>query len=401
MIWLNRLANWLLLSPVLWGALSSTAFHLFLGTYHTRIAPWLLRCLTGQGESYVCTTLFFIAIAFVGKRCVYVAIQALALQRFAFDGANNTDLTKVGPEKQLESFEKHAWAKRSTLYRRLRDAWQLCNRQANRRLRPQQLEELANTDYDRIRVNYGLLRLLVWAIPSCASVSTILAIAESLEKIAPGNSSEVLTEGTQGLAAAFTVFALFVGLAILLVACRFILEQAEEHMLAGVDRQVSLALFEYLDDKADGSDAQVTHLQEVTESLKAIAGSLSQQAVVRRRAASDNIGAGQVSSPGLGPQDIEVAVQKAMAAALQGQPLAGVASTASTTIDGAGWKSLQQVLQKLAVVLEQQNAKLDAERLVSKQLSAILGEGLNDTQHSLRVRQGSEQGDDLVMMLDR
>src|SRR4029077_8232428 len=82
--------------------------------------------------------------------------------------------------------------------------------------------------------------------------------------------------------------------------------------------------------------------------------------------------------------DIGSVVQAAVATAIQRQPAMAVAGEPAG-LDSAGWKGLQHILQKLAYVLEQQNAKLESEGRVTKQLTTIIDEGLKETHPPLRI----------------
>ena len=61
MKWLDRFAERVFTSPLLWGGLVSVIFHTLLGRSQAWLPPWLVERLTGQWESYVCTTMFLIA----------------------------------------------------------------------------------------------------------------------------------------------------------------------------------------------------------------------------------------------------------------------------------------------------------------------------------------------------
>jgi hypothetical protein len=394
MKWLHRSTNQILFSPILWGVVSSTAFQVLLRRFDTAVAPWLRKYLTGQWDSYVCTTMFFVAVAFFVKRAVYLGIQWAAIQRCAGESTGDAEAGDQAAARMMDSMEQHAWATKSLLYRRLRDAWQF--RQQPGDQLSARLQELSDADAEGTHMSYGLLRLLIWAIPSCGCLATILAIAKSLEQITPGNPSAVLSAGTASLSEAFTTFAFFVGLAILLVVCKFVFEQAEQQLLRTVDHQTSFAFAAARGNSSPGSDSQVEQFQQLTDTLKAIAGSLSQQVVHPHRSAPEPVN--QRSSVGVSAQEMEQSMQRAIAAALQGQTASGVTASFGPA-DGSGWKALQQVLQKLAAVLEQQNAKLDAEGRVSKHLSAIIGEETEETQVPIRVsREGRHEGDLLTVM---
>lgn len=381
MKWLDRFAERLFSSPLLWGGAASFAFHVVLERSQVKLPPWLLERLTGQWESYVCTTMFFIAIAFVVRRCVWLGIQISTSYWFQTESLNAEGLETATLDKCLEVFENRKLARKSLLYRRLQDAQQFSQRQGNGSSLLAHLKELSDADYDRLHTSYGLMRMLIWAIPSCGSVATILAIAAVVEKLAAENSGDVLTGAAAGLSGAFNLFAFTVGLAIVLVVLKFAIEQAEQLMLGTIDRQVSLATAAEVEQKTAQSGLAGDQFRQLAELLKSVASSITQQ--------SQAISRIQGTAPGLAApaKDIDATVQTAIAAALARHGSINMAGEPST-LDGSGWKALQHVLQKLAHVLEQQNAKLETEGRVSKHLTTIIDEGLKETHSQLRMHDG-------------
>jgi len=377
---IDRIAGRLLTSPILWGGLLSGAVHFTLKKSTLMLPPWIVERLTGQWESYVCTTLFLIALAFVVIRCVGLAIQFRAWQRFEADGAAGEGETSAALEARLDSLESEGLGKRSVLCQRLRAVRQFLVRHDATTALPTHLKELSDEDYDRLHTDYGLIRTLIWAIPSCGSVATILAIAKVVEKLPSEASGDVLAEAAAGLSGAFNLFAFSVGLAIVLVVIKFALEQAEQLVLATIDKQVALTTAGEVGPQAGQPASQMAQFQQLTEMLKSVANSLAQQAQNSSRAQ------GAAPAAGAGTKDIEAAVQAAITAAMQRQPVSNFGGGGEmAAIDSAGWKSLQHVLQKLAHVLEQQNAKLESEGRVTKQLTTIIDEGLKETHPPLRI----------------
>jgi len=382
MKWLDRFAERLILSPLLWGGVGAFVFHFLLERSLIKLPLWLMERLTGQWESYVCTTMFWIALAFVVRRCVGLAVQIRAWQCFESDGLQ-ADGRQPPLAKRLEVLENHGWLKKSLLYRRLQDARQFCLRSDANSSLPTHLKELSDADYDRLHAQYGLIRTLIWAIPSCGSVATILAIAKVVERLPSENSADVLTGAAAGLSGAFNLFAFAVGLAVVLVILKFALEQTEQLMLATIDKQVNLATASESEGRSVQPTSQADQFRQLTELLKSMASSLAQQSQNASRIH------GATPAGGAPVKEIEAVVQTAIAAALQRQPSISVSGEA-TGLDNAGWKTLQHVLQKLAHVLEQQNAKLETEGRVSKHLTTIIDEGLKETPAPLRIHDGGQ-----------
>jgi len=378
MKWLDRFAERLFSSPLLWGGVLSCIFHVALDKIPIKLPTWLAQRLTGQWESYVCTTLFLIAIAFVVLRCIRLGVQIRACHRFESDGAPTEGSGPVPLARRLEELATDGWAKKSLLYRRLQEAQQLCQRPDTGTTLPSLLKELSDADHDRLHADYGLMRTLIWAIPSCGSVATILAIANTVERLPGDNSADVLASTAAGLAGAFHLFAFAVGLAIVLVVLKFAVEQGEQFILAAIDRQVSQAMPARIGERAGGPASPDNQLQQLTEVLKSVAHVLTQQSQSGSRMPA---AASAAAAP---TKDIEAVVQSAIAGALARQPALGMAGEPAS-LDSAGWKGLQQVLQKLVHVLEQQYAKVETEGRVSKQLTTIIDEGLKETNPPLRI----------------
>src|SRR4029079_18421820 len=171
MKWLDRFAERLLLSPILWGGLLSFGFHFFADRIPVKLPPWLMQRLTGQWESYVCTTLFFMALAFGIIRCIGLVIQFRVWQRFENDSLLTEGQQPITLQSHLESLESDALTTKSSLYKRLQDARQFCLRQDATSSLTTYLKERSESEYDRLHAQYGLMRMLIWAIPSCGSVA--------------------------------------------------------------------------------------------------------------------------------------------------------------------------------------------------------------------------------------
>jgi hypothetical protein len=203
-----------------------------------------------------------------------------------------------------------------------------------------------------------------------------------------------------GLSEAFNTFGFEVGLAILLFVARSLLEQAEQRLLAAVDRQVSLVMAEYLVGEDAAPQSQSRQLQQLTQTLESLASTLGQQSEFARRAQPLSRLASGTSSPEVPSKEIETAVQRAIASALERHtPLGPIGSPAA--LDAAGWKSLQQLLQRLADVLEQQNAQLETDGRVSKQLSAIIDEGPDPVEPRRAASPGPKRNRDFAATAGR
>lgn len=397
MVWLDRFTYRIVASPVLWGSAVAMAFHLLIRKSGDAIPPTVLRCLTGSWDTYLGTTLFFVAMAFIVVRTAEVLIDTWVLRQSVTgtDSSDNGSAERqngrskaVSATEQLELLEKNSWARRSHWFHRLQEAHRLASRYESPAEVSSQIQRLSDAHYDAFRQRYSVVRLLTWAIPSVGSIATVTAVAKAVELLTPGPSDAAFASVASGLSAAFQTFAFSIGLSVILVVVRQILEPLDQRVATLMDYRLE-QLFITETSSRSTNDSMQDQLRQLADGLRSISTTLAQQATLSRAGSPTPNGPSPSAAPasGMDPKDVELLVQRAVAAVAQRMPTAVVGSDGGgSSIDAAGWKSLQQVLQKLSHVLELQNAKLESEGRVSKHLSAIIDEGLSETRPALKVR---------------
>lgn len=384
MVWLDRFTYRIMASPILWGGVAATAFHFLVRKSGEAIPPALLRCLTGSWDAYLSTTMFCMALAFIVVRAVEMVSDYLAIRQ-SVPASDDARTPSVSPAEILENLDKNTFLRRSGWYQRLQEAHQLAKRSTASSDISSQLQVLSDSQFEQLRQRYSLARLLTWAIPSVGSVATVLAIAKAVELLSPGPSDAIFAAVASGLSAAFQTFAFTIGLSVALVVMRHLLEQIDHRIFSESDRQLERLFASTKDTKAAPADSMQDQLRQLADGLRSISTTLAQQVnVARINPGVPNVSVAAPSS-GMDPKEVELLVQRAVAAVAQRMPTTNVSNDGGS-IDAAGWKSLQQVLQKLAHVLELQNQKLESEGRVSKHLSAIIDEGLSETRPALKVR---------------
>lgn len=376
---LERVTERVLWSPLLWGGAMAFAFHSLLEFSSFNLPGWALDRLTGKWESYVCSSLFFVAVAFLAIRCISLISQVRAWQLCATQQTTD-DAEPASFEILLEPLEANSWLKDSVLARRLRDVCDFSQREGTAAALDARMKQLSDADYDRLYTDYGWMRTLIWVIPSCGSVATLLAIAGVVENFPTEPDGNVLGPAVAGLSAAFNVFAFAVGLGVVLVVIKFAVEQAEQQMLAAIDKLMNATAATHVGESAVNPKLPGNELLQLTDVLKTVATSLSQAT----QNGSGVLGASMYS--GKQPQDMEAVIQAAIAAAVAKQPAAGRGGDI-IPFDGGNMQGLQPILQKLVQVLERQNARIESEAGVTTQLNNIIDEGLQEPHEAPRVRE--------------
>ncbi|MFO0916482.1 MAG: hypothetical protein U0795_26230 [Pirellulales bacterium] len=401
MAWFDQIASRISTSPFLWGGGTSIAFHMVLAKAHDWVDPMVLRYSTGRWENYLSTTLFFVGVSYLVKRGAAIGIQTWMLGRLP--AANSTDA--AARDKSLEAWRlavsKTPGLSSMTLGRRIQELSGYRKQQPAAPLHAY-AKELSEADYDRLYYSYGFIRLLTWAIPSCGSLATILAVARTVERLTSGANGDALSGATAGLAEAFNLFAFSLGLSMALVVLKFVVEQADQRLLNRIDHRLSPITAAEPEGRPATADNLVDQVRELTQSVGEMARSLSLQASAGPAVAGASGRSTAPATPWGSPQEFGAAIERAMSAAMERQTQTGLGGASAVGgVDAAGWRSLQQVLQKLAVVLEQQHAKLESEGRVSKQLTAIIDAELNQEKSPMRLRVPARTGDELAGVLGR
>ena len=385
-------------TPLLWGGLLSVAFYLLLDVSDQWVDPWLVRCLTGRWEAYLCMSLFFIGVASLSIRAIYIGHQSWNLLRPVGDRPikNDNGLSTnsrpphlalsvrvrgegATPQAEQKQLAKPRATDTSYYHLRLQNALQFATRNVAPKALVDYLSDLAEADRTQMERKYELTRFLTWALPAVGSLATILGIAAAISQLTATNSAELIAGVTGGLAKAFDTFALALGLSILLMLFKFVNQQSESRLLSAVDKRVNDAMKTRLDESVDSSTVQIEQLRMLTNSVVQATEKLTQHQGAPPGRMAPQASPGSQNSAELDEQKMETLVSRAMANALQ-QQSSNVIFPSGGGADLAGWKPLQQALQQVANHLARQQAKQENEGEVVQQLMSMIDDELKDDQ---------------------
>jgi biopolymer transport protein ExbB/TolQ len=229
-------------SPFLWGGLASGVFYTLV---HVGVLDYefVRQYFAGHPVEYVATTLFFIGLAVLAIKLVEVSLQSQAIDEPLFPGnqcgkdVNDQCQALIGQLDRLPRRRQHEY-----LVRRLRDALDFVRRTRSTDAVEDELRYLADLDSHRAHASYGLVRMIIWAIPILGFLGTVIGIALAIGKLSPQALEDSLPEVMAGLTVAFNTTALALGLSMALMFALFLTERKENWLLAQVDRQAEAAL---------------------------------------------------------------------------------------------------------------------------------------------------------------
>ncbi len=274
-------------SPLLWGGLLSVLFYWPLHTgYFSH--PLLLRYFTGHEVEYITTVMFFVGIAALGMKYLWVRNQRRRMQfrpifpEFARHGMPGHKVDARYAGKFLEELARHEKEHgKSILAGRIRLALQFVRRSGSAEELDNELRYLSETDGAKADSDYGLVRLILWAVPMLGFLGTVIGITIALGNLdlnAINESSKMLSSG---LMVAFDTTALAIALDLALYFVQFIVYREESNLLWEVDKLVDAELRGRFEQSISSEDnKQVLALRRMLEDV-----ALSLEKMMSRQAA--------------------------------------------------------------------------------------------------------------------
>jgi hypothetical protein len=128
-----------------------------------------------------------------------------------------------------------------------------------------ELRELAKRESGRVQASYGLVRVLLWAIPLVGVLGLALQAPAAMAKSAPPVDPSVAAP--VGLAVAFDGLALAMGLCLGLMVLYYLVERAESQLLSGVDEQAARELVGRFQDSGPAANPLVGAVRRMAETV--------------------------------------------------------------------------------------------------------------------------------------
>lgn len=230
-------------SPLLWGGLLSFGFYAALlnGVIDH---PLVLRYFAGHEVEYITTVMFFVGFAALALKYVRVRAERKKLRHSPVlepQPGHKVDSRHAG--RFLEELHLHEKENgRSILTWRLRQALQFVRRSGSASELDTELRYLSEEDAAKADADYGLVRLILWAVPMLGFLGTVIGITIALGNLdlnAINESSKMLSGG---LMVAFDTTALAIALDVALYFVQFLVYREESNLLWEVDKRTDAEL---------------------------------------------------------------------------------------------------------------------------------------------------------------
>jgi biopolymer transport protein ExbB/TolQ len=278
--------EWVIRLPLVWGGVATLAFYAtitqqwvdspgasqWLAKYHlefvTGVFALLRQYTAGHRVEYVICSIFFVGLAAIVMRFIYLAGQFASLDRIQLDPIPIGGQPASASEGLLAQLAELPPAlHQHFLTRRLHDALEFVRRKDSADSLDDHLRHLQDVEAIQIQSAYALLRLIVWAIPILGLLGTVIGITLSIGNLNPQTLEESVTKVTGGLGIAFDHTAEALTLTMVLMFLKSWVERVEDRLMAEVDNRVADELVGRFQSSAGGSDPNVAAIRRMSEQV--------------------------------------------------------------------------------------------------------------------------------------
>ena len=227
---LNAFSAVLLRSPLLWGG--ALAF-CFFGLIHGGVIsdPNVVRYLAGHWVEYVEVAMFCVGLAALAIKGGEIYRQLRTADESPLDPIPEGGQSPAEAGTLSASLPDDA---AGYLPRRIREALDFVVRTGDSDGLNDHLKYLADLDAARAAQGYGLVRFVIWAIPIMGFLGTVIGITVAIANLSP-TQLENISGVVAGLGTAFDTTATALGLSMVLMFLQFVVDRAEQGLLARVD----------------------------------------------------------------------------------------------------------------------------------------------------------------------
>jgi biopolymer transport protein ExbB/TolQ len=401
----NRILVSIFRWPVLWGLLATLGFY---GVIRSGMfdRDFTFRYFDSHPILQVEVAMFFIAAAALILKTFDVAAQFAVHKLNLLSPRDDHGQSPLMAGVLLADLDGASGvAQQSYLVRRLRDVLQFVQRKGDADALPEHLRYLSDLDSGRVQASYGLIRIVVWAIPILGFLGTVVGITMALAAIDPKNMANEASNRAMvaSLGIAFDTTALALSLTMPLMFGKFYLEQFESRLMDDVDARTDAELlgrFEVLGSQADPQAASIRRMAEqvvaATERLVERQAGLWQSTIAAAHEQWSHL------SSGLGKQAEETLTTALERSLKTHAGTLAAAERAATEQNRRHWEDVQKALSKNAdAALAQQGELARQSDVLLKVVDATghvrqLEEQLN---RNLAALAGSQHFEEMVSSL--
>ena len=355
----NRISLSILRSSLVWGTLVSIVFYAPIVTGRWT-DEFVIRYFAGHWVEYLETAMFFVGLAGLILKALDVGRQSAAIGQEMLPPRERDPQSPNDAQRLLAHLAKLPESQHDDyLPRRLREALQSVLFAGSADKLGDELKYLSESDGARSHASYGLLRIIIWAIPILGFLGTVIGITMAIASLNPQALEDSLPTVTGGLGVAFDTTALALGLSMVLMFVQFFVDRIESRLLSAVDARAADELAGRFEQLGTGDDPQIAAMRRLTETmLKATEKLVERQSELWQRSMDAAAARWNDLASSAGRQ-LETSLSAALTQSLVAHAEKLAASAEATTEQNRrNWGRLQQTLADSTQAMKAQQAEL-------------------------------------------
>ncbi len=263
----KRLPPAILRSPVTWGAIATLAFYAAIhsGTLH---GAFVIRYFGAHPVEYVAASAFFVGLAALAIKFIEAVRQLVLVGNPLLEEPPSNGQPLDDCQHLLDELDSLPPLEKNTLLvRRVRTGIDHVLRNRGADALEDELKYLSDLDAERAHNNYGLVRLIIWAIPILGFLGTVVGITLAIANLSPEALESSLPEVTAGLGVAFDTTAMALGLSIILMFAQFVTDHTEQRLLATVDDRTGAEMLGRFAKSPPQEHPELARVQSMTDAV--------------------------------------------------------------------------------------------------------------------------------------
>ena len=306
---ITKISEWILRQPLVWGGVACLAFYACLNQGWID-SPLIQRYFNNHPVLKITTALFCVGMAALAMRGMNLAGQFASLGRVMIDPIPLGGQGIEESDQLLEQLEELPDSMQSSyLVRRLWNVISFIRRKDSADSLDSHLRHLEELDLAQMHAGYGMVRIIIWAVPILGFLGTVIGITVAIANLSPDALERSLPEVTTGLGVAFDTTALALGLSMVLMFTKFCVERLEDKLLISVDVRTSQELVGRFKSSGVSNDPNVVTIRLMSEQvLTAVEALAARQAHVWKSAIDEthqqwaevSVAAGKIVKDSLG-----------------------------------------------------------------------------------------------------
>jgi biopolymer transport protein ExbB/TolQ len=225
-------------SPWLWGPLFTVTFYMTVPRLPID-RELVTRLFAGHWSLHAEIGLFLFGLATLIGRMIGLIHERQSLKMIVIDAASLDGIESPADRARalhLATTNVPAGIRSTKLMLRIREVCDYVARRGSGAGVEDHLRYLADLAVENLASSFALLRTLIWTVPAVGLLGTILAATTALQSIESGDQEGSLSAVVAGLGGACDPVTLGLGLSLILVYGKLLLERSETRVLALVEQ---------------------------------------------------------------------------------------------------------------------------------------------------------------------